>query len=457
MLRRIGPSALALLIVVGCAGPSKLAEKSEVQLEHGEAGHAWQLAIRALDKDPGNQRARAAATAAGNALARDWEQRIAALATSDSMAAAEQVLELATFRSNAARYAAITVSPTWTHTEQALRLNAARVNYQHAVADLGSKRPKRAYLGFMEAQRFVPDYRDAARLADQAYARGVTRVAVFPFASPSNVALGRDVAAGWRDDLAQRLVPPDAPFTRVLGMPAVEQQMTVSQLGSLSRDDAIRLARKAGAERAVWGSVGNVDAQTKLHVFADVIAHRITVRDAEGHDVTQWVDLPIEVISRERTVTVAVDYEVIATASGATLAHQRVPRTSMARVVWTSYTPEGDLDAYALVSDAVRSAHPDRAKDVETRWKDACGENTTLRQVLDARRSTHSSGHYDRDALPRFIAGAAFVFLQELPPAEDLAFAALSGGWHNLGDDLAKLDGMDDVDLGLAMVKDDAR
>ena len=124
---------------------------------------------------------------------------------------------------------------------------------------------------------------------------------------------------------------------------------------------------------------------------------------------------------------------------------------------WTSFSPEGDLDQYALVSDVVRAAQPERAKAVETRWKEACGEGTTLRQVLEARRSAPRSGAYHRDVLPRFIAGAAFVFLQELPPADDLAFAALAGGWQPLRGDLLRLDQVDDVDLDLAVMSGDRR
>ena len=63
MSRRIAPAALALLVVLGCAGPAKLAEKSEQMIATGQHGRAWELAIRALDKDPGNTRARAAAAA----------------------------------------------------------------------------------------------------------------------------------------------------------------------------------------------------------------------------------------------------------------------------------------------------------------------------------------------------------------------------------------------------------
>jgi len=451
MSRRLVPAALAALILVsaGCAGPSKLAQKSEENLAAGENTHAWELATRALDRDPGNARARAAATAAGNAIARDWEQRIHALAQSDSIAAAQQVLELSSFRVNGARYAAISVDPEAAREELALRHAAARVAYQHGLADL-ARRPKSACLDFEEAQRFVPDYRDAARLADQAHTRALSQVAVVPFFVASGPpTLGRDVAADWRDQLARHLVEPDARFTNVLGSAAIEQQMNVTQLGRLSRDDAMKLGRKAGADRVVWGSIDHIDSQTRFHLFTDVIARRVVAKNDAGEEVTHWQDVPVEVLSRVRTVTVDVDYEVIAARSGATLAHQHDQRTTSARVVWTSFNPDGDLGAYTLVSDAVRAASPARAKDVETRWSDVCGAGTTLRQVLEARRSTRSEGHYDRNALPRFMAGATFVFLQDLPPTEDLAFAALEGGWQPVHADLLRLDATDDVDLGL--------
>ncbi|HKQ19924.1 MAG TPA: hypothetical protein VJW75_09285, partial [Candidatus Eisenbacteria bacterium] len=68
-----------------------------------------------------------------------------------------------------------------------------------------------------------------------------------------------------------------------------------------------------------------------------------------------------------------------------------------------------------------------------------------------------STGRYAREALPRFMAGAAFVFLEDLPPAEDLALTALSQDAAPLRDDLLRLDPIDDVDLGLASPEVDIR
>src|SRR6185295_19053818 len=104
------------------------------------------------------------------------------------------------------------------------------------------------------------------------------------------------------------------------------------------------------------------------------------------------------------------------------------------------------LDDYALVSETLRARDPQRARSVEARWKVVCGD-ATLRQVLEARAGCTGRGRYDRKALARIAGGATFLFLTELPPAEDLALAALSS-CAPLAADLLRLDAVDDVDLG---------
>ena len=454
MLRRFPPVLLAIALAVGCASSSKLSKKSEEKLASGDAWRAWGLAIRALDKEPGNPRARDAATRAGSAIAQDWQRRIHALAEVDSLNAAEEVLKLAEFRVHAARYATIPVGPEWPNEERTLRRAAARAHYQLGLDAANAGRPKKAYSEFSTALRFDNAYRDAAKRAARAQSDALTRVAVIPFrATSSDPTFGAQVAQAWQDDLVQSLGQEEAPFTRILGAEAIKRAMTVADLEGLSREEAIRFGRRMGAERVVWGSVGPVRSTTRLDLFKDSVARRVVARDPEGHESVSWVDVPIEVVARVRDVTAGVDYEVIETTGGASLVHRHFDRSTSARVVWTSYQPEGDLGSYVLVSETARAAHPDRAREVETRWKTVCGDAVTLTQVLEARRKAgpYSPGHYAREALPRFAAGAAFVFLEDLPPADDLALAALSRGTAPLRDDLLRLDALDDADLGVSL------
>lgn len=447
MNRRILPALAAALVLIGCASSAKLTRQSEQKLAKGNAWKAWELATRALDKEPGNPDARHAATQAGAAIAEEWQRKIEATAALDSLQAAEQVLEFAEFRLNAARYATIPTRASWNAEERVLRQTAARVFYAHGVEAFESKRPKQAYLDLSHTEAFVPNYLDAAELASQAMEKAISRVAIAPFRSAHDkAALGTEVANRWRANLTNDMAQ-SATFTRVLGSDAISRNMTVSQLSGMSRPEVVRLGRKAGAQRVVWGSVGNIESDTDLRFFRDIIWRRFTTKDSNGNSTEHWVEVPIEVVSRIRNVSVSVDYEVIAVPDGSPLAQQRFERTAQARVVWTSFVPEGEIGAYVLVTEAMRASNPTRAKDVETRWKNACGEGTTLDQVLQARRSNKSGGRYTRDSLPYFIAGAAFVFLEDLPPADDLALAALAKASGPLRDDLLRLDPMDDADL----------
>src|SRR5205823_2225029 len=187
-----------------------------------------------------------AAAAAGQVISDDWQRRIHALAQVDSVRAAEQVLEFTAFRASAATYTDIAVPPTWAADEHALRRAAANGHYLEGKQALAAHRPKAAFDGFHESERFLPGYRDAARLADGAYEQALTRVAVLPFAyAGKDDGSGREIGAQWRDALADALAPPHARFTRILGAEAVAAKMTVAQLGRLSRDDAVRIGRKS--------------------------------------------------------------------------------------------------------------------------------------------------------------------------------------------------------------------
>ncbi|HEX3113599.1 MAG TPA: hypothetical protein VHU20_10060 [Candidatus Eisenbacteria bacterium] len=452
MSRSIVALLIAVSLAAGCAGSAKLSKKSEEKLASGDAWKAWQLATRALDKEPGNPRAQAAATKAGTAIVQDWQRKIRAYAELDSAKAAAEVLAMTDFRGEAARYATIPMGESWTAEERTLRRAGARIHYNLGVEAESAGRPKKACTEFSEARNYVSDYRDVVKREDRAASDAMTRVAVMPFRAMSDDrSFGAELAQAWQDDLVENLAPPTTQFTRIVSGDALRRSMTLADLDDVSREQAIRMARKAGAERVVWGSVGNVKSTTKLHLFQDNVWRRVVERGPNGTEVVRWVEVPIQVVSRVRDVKVGVDYEVIDTRSGTSLVHRHLDRSSSARVVWTSDRFDGDPSSYVLVSDSFRSTHPDRAKEIETRWSDACGAGTTLVQVLEARRNAGSSGRYARQALPRFAAGAAFVFMEDLPPADDLALAALTQSSRSVRDDLVNMDAVDDVDLGVVV------
>ena len=129
MTRRLLFLMLAAALAAGCAGPNKLAEKSQRELAEGDVWKAWQLATRALDREPMNPRAREAATAAAQVISTDWQRKVHGLATVDSLRAAEQVLAFAEFRANAVQYTTVEVPASWDTEERTLRRAAAQHTY----------------------------------------------------------------------------------------------------------------------------------------------------------------------------------------------------------------------------------------------------------------------------------------------------------------------------------------
>lgn len=450
-MRRLLIATLSLVVpfALSCASSTELARRSEAQLGGGDVWKAWTLAVKAVDKEPGNARARAAAAAAYERVASDWRRRIRAVAAADTTRASDLVMEFAEFRVAAARVVDSTPDGDWLAEERAIRTGAARIAYGLGSAALAAKRPREAYGHLQLATHHLPGYRDAAVLAERALERGRVRVAVVPFrAGAGPLSLGREVSDYWRDRLFDALSSPNATFTRVLPGSAVEDVMTVAELGRMTRDEAVRIARKAGAERVVWAEIGGINSDTRTDVFDESVARRITQKGPDGKSVTRWVEVPVRVVSRVRTVTVRLDCEVIATARGSSLSRHSSERSVTARTLWTDERFEGDLSTLALFADTVATADPRRAKAIAARWSEVAGEDRTLKQVFEERRRTQDDGRWQRPMRGRFISGGpGWACSRELAPIEDMAFAALADAWKLVGEDLARFDAMDDVDL----------
>jgi hypothetical protein len=433
--------------VVGCAGPGKLAEKSEGKLAEGDMWEAWELATRALEKAPANERAKNAAAAAAATITQDWQRRIRALAASDSIAAAEEAMKFVQFRLDAIPYTTIRMSDDWMDAEWALRHVAAKAHYADGLATARAHRPKKAYGHFRDAVRFVPGYRDAVARAEDALEEAQTSVAIVPLRTGAgDEGIGREVASAWSAELAENL-PTEDFFTRVMPADDVERHLRVADMGRTTRAQAIRLAAKAGADRVVWGSIGPIASRTGIHFYRRPVWHRETTKDEQGRTITRWVEVPVEIVARTRSMRVDLAYEVISTKAGATLTRESGPRTLEARAVWTAYLPDGDPDSYSLVSEELRNTHPERARQIETEWRTAMGASTTLAQVIEAKRASVRRPVDRAAAVARCASGAAFVLLEDLPSAQELAQASLVASWGSVRRSLVDLDDVDDVDL----------
>jgi hypothetical protein len=442
---RFLPAAALALLAVSCAGPAKLAQQSDEALAKGDVRKAYDRALRAVEKDPMNAAARAAYDAASNRVAADYRQRVLAAAAADTMAAANLVLTFRNFRYEVAEHGSqLAADLEFDARERRIVATAARECYRLGRADMEAGRPRSAWMHFTDCRRFDDGYADVAKRQDAAYTAAVTRVAVLPFVDGIGIpGLSQTIGS---EAIAQigRRAEQQFRFTQILDDATVQGKMTLAQIRDLSREGAIELGRKLGAQRIVLGHFSGIRTNNDMKDLTIPIYHRTVGKDPDGHDIERWEESSLRVVTRERQVTVQYDFDVIDVRTGEVLLHKQLPAETAARVVWTDFRPAEDCDHYALLPPDVRKAQPDRARKLDEQWSDRVG-SWQLKDLLVKARDERSRANYNSRYRGEFLNNTRSrpVWLGELPREDDLAFCALNELWRPVNDALKELDTKD--------------
>lgn len=430
-LHRVLLPILAALVAASCAGPAKLAQQSQEALEKGDLRKAYDRALRAVEKDPQNAAARAAYDQASARVADDYKARVRARAAADSLGAADLALEFRSFRGSVAAHGtALRADDAYEGDERRILAAAARTHYRYGRASLSSKRPKEAWREFELCRRY-DGWADFERLQSKAYEAALTRVAVFPFEDGIQVpGLTQEVAAQVDRELVRRAG--DMRFTEIVDPAKVANTMTVAQANRMSREAALALGRKLGADRVVVGRFGGMRSNNDTKDMTLPIFRRVESKDDKGATVTSWEESSLRVVTREREVSVNWGFDVLDTETGEVVAHRDVPTTTAARIVWTDYKPVGDCDRYALLPPDVRTKDTARAKQVDTQWDERLGSWKLAELLKRAQGDRSGRTRWSKEHRGEFRGHDSRrrpVWLAELPGEDDLAFVALDDAW----------------------------
>ncbi|HEY6867524.1 MAG TPA: hypothetical protein VI792_09715 [Candidatus Eisenbacteria bacterium] len=440
--------ALAALLAASCASSNRLAQRSEDSLRAGQVSHAYEWARRALDKDPRNDKARADMTSAATVMSADWKQRVRNLAASDSLQAADTALDFGRFRAELARYQVVLPPDRAYHDDEFRILSAAaNHNYLEGLAYLGQHQPKHAYLSFVEAGQYVPGFRDIAVRIPKTYDLALTRVAILPFANQTEVpGLSKTMADRMYGEIDDHINPRQFQFTRLIDNGDVYSKLTVSQLESIDRDQAIRIGRQLGVRRVVWGHYSGFTQNSGLGFYHQTVFHHVVDPDPSVKDRDRWEPSSFTAVTRQREVKVAYEFEIVDTRSGETLARHGDQARKVANTIFTTFQARGSCDDYTLLPPDARSSDPDRARQIDHEWEATFG-NWTLSKVLFKAREGGNRTRYRPENRTEFLnASYVFpVFLDDLPSANDLAFMALDPTWKPVYDALQGLDDQDDA------------
>ncbi|MBI3539570.1 MAG: hypothetical protein HY076_04800 [Candidatus Eisenbacteria bacterium] len=439
-------TALALtMLSLSCASAHQLARHSERELAAGDLRPAYQHARAALIKDPAKAEARGAFTRAATQLVLDLQTRVINVATVDTIAAARQSLEIGQIRGDAARLGvAIPADPVFAKHQAAFLAGAAGAFYTRAERELSARQPKAAWADFLTAQDFVPGYRDVGRRIDQAFGMAVATVAILPWTDEAGVpGISRALSDRVYSAVAPHIPSNEYRFTRLVDRDRVYGRMTLAEVDEMSRDDAVTIGRRVGADEVVMGRVYGLRANTGTNRFDAVIWRRVATHDTSG-TADRWVEQDFHAVARERQVDVQYDVEVVDSHDGVTLGKFTRGATAYARVVYTDFDPQGECSDYCLVPPALRGADPERARRIEEDWRQTFGSWTLAALLENARRDRAHTRYLGSDRQAFFAdCHQRPVYLGALPGERELAGIALDGVWQPVAGMLKELDAKD--------------
>lgn len=430
------------LLALGCASANKLSRESEKSLAAGDLAGAYRSALRAVTKSASNPRARVAFANAATRLIEDRQRRILAIAEVDTLAAANQVLELSALRVEIASHG-LTLPPdsAFAASELAIRAGAAAEHYSAAEHALAEHRPKLAWYEFREARRYLPGYRDTGRRMEQVHAQATARVAILPFADQAGVpGISRALADRVYAEVSRHVKPEQFEFTRLVEPGQVYSRITVSELDRLDRDAAIHIGRRLGADQVVTGRVYGLRSSTNTTDVRQIVYRKIVQRDTAGTR-ERWVEQEFHAIERERTVTVHYDLEVVDTEDESSLSRYSDAVEGYARVVFTDFQAAGDCKDYRLFPPGLRTSDPSRASDIEREWRRNFG-TWTLDALLEKARNDRGRSRYAASDRGAFFGDCHErpVWLGGLPGDNDMASIALDVVWQPVLGMLRELD-----------------
>lgn len=372
--KRLWGLLIFLLFLLGCASSAKLAKKSQEQLAEGKTRKAYETALKAVDKDPYNESARAALAEAGAAMMAHEVRMLRSTVQVDTVEAAEVALRMAGVRTETAlRGVSLPIDSLVAAEENAVRVGAARVYIGLGDDQMDAGAPKDAYRLFLAAERFAPQHPLVASRLEESYEAAVDRVLVVPVRVESRVPVDREaISERLYDALADQaqgrlqfteLVPRGDEWARMLALPP----------GRLTQDRALRIARDANATRATWVRIYGDRVDSHTESFAGTLYHPVKRKRADGGEATVWEEVPFRAAVHDLWASVAMECEVYDLGDERVVARRAGERGAGLRALRSSTGFPGDADDYVLCTPDMERTDRTRCRDLKKAWSETMG------------------------------------------------------------------------------------
>lgn len=438
-------AGLAVLALAGCAGPAKLAKKSQEQLAAGEPRKAYRTALKAVGKDAYNAPATAALRASGQAVLNHEAGRFKSLLVAhDTLAAAGVALDMDDVRRTVARYG-ITLAgePGLATDERAARGRAAAEIAAEADVLVDAGRPKPAVEAYDRALTYAPE--DARLIARRraVHDQAMDRVLLLPYVCDTRVRLDDRALS---DDMLARLTryaADNLEFTELVDAGLAWNGLVRRGPSWFTRDAAAEVGEEHDASRVAWSRIHGDRVESSSQVVDEIVWRKVGVRQPDGTTVTRWESVPVRVRIEDRWISVAVECEVYSLADRRVVARRTTDHGTGLRLV-SALTPlPGDADDYALYTPEQWTADRAGCRSRTAAWSEAFGGLTVEQMVAGRRDDDRGRGSGPRPERHGSAkrGGRSYDVGYGRPPREgELMQEALEDAWRELADVLAEAD-----------------
>ena len=425
--------AVSLACLVSCAGPAKLARKSQEQLAEGQVKKAYETALKAVRKDPYNEAAHAALGDAGAALMASELRTLRSTVLVDTVAAAEVALRMGTIREETAPYGvSLPLDSLAAAQEDAVRSGAARVFLGLGDEQMSAGYPKAAHGHYLAAHRFEPGSDEVDSRLRQSYDAAVDRVLVAPVSAEIRTPIDREALSDRMYEELAAYAADDLRFTELLGRGEAWESMLSLPPSRFTRDRAIRMTRDAGASRMVWLRIYGDRVASHSEAFTGTLYHKVKRERADGSDVLVWEEVPFRAGMQDIWASVALECEVYDVADDRVVARRTAERGAGLRALRCDSGFPGDPDDYALYTPAMESADKRRCRELREAWSESMGSLSVADFIKQANATPKAiafgrSKHYGRASRNN----RAYDIYYGSPPAEALLIGnALQDSWR---------------------------
>jgi hypothetical protein len=426
---------IALAVLVGCASSSKLARKSQEQLAEGEVQKAYRTALKAVKKDPYNEAARYALSAAGSSLLAHELQILRGVVQADTVEAAEVAMRMAAIRNETAlNGVSLPIDSLAAAEQSAVRAGAARVYMGLGDDAWVAGDPKEAYGYFLAARRFTPDSAELGARIEDSYDDAVDVVLVLPVIPDSRAWINRrELSDRIYEEIAE-YAEDELRYTEILKRGPVWERLLDFAPGELTRDMAYQMAFEEGATRVLSMRIYGDRVDSRQDTFEGVLYRKVTRTTDKGPPSTGWEETRYRAGIHDIWASVAMDCEIYDLVDEQLIVRRTSEHSAGLRALHSSSNFPGSPGDYTLCTPAMEDSDKQECSDIRWRWSRIMGK-LSVRGFVELARdepriiSLGPSNHFGSAPHGK----RTYPVYYGVPPVEtQLILNALRGSWREV-------------------------